>query len=447
MLETLYSFVVDQILFGVLVFSIMMLVYVPFNKYLKLESSTSLWFGFFLLLAAPIKYFLEALNPEVVDVVINNSPPVVRGVHEKLEVTSAYSNVSSVNLIWAFGFFISLTILVLLPLIKYVMFLYRSDFEKIEAHLPGSLEDITKSVPVLTSGNTDSNSPFVYGFVLPKICIPRNCLQNLGEKQLEAVLWHEIHHYKNRDNLRNLFCRFVISLFWFFPPVYFVYSILLKAEEYTADSFSIRKMGSAKIYSETLVSMSGVLTVPTQLQTYFFNKQDLKERLSMIKQDKSSSMKLILANGVILLSCLLISCSFVKKEKNPIYEHSIEADITVKKGSKTLGQNTIPLNTYGSKIVMYNKPEENRFTKLELGAAMYSMNMILLEGTFCEGDHKGELDLLATEEVDLNCGKKSNFQIMAEFDTPTEIETENGLLFDITIKSVVRKKIQKVSSL
>ncbi|MGH1469308.1 MAG: M56 family metallopeptidase [Bdellovibrionales bacterium] len=451
MFETLYNFAASQVFFGALMFAITMFVYLVFNKYLRMESSTSLWFGFFVLLALPFGEFLEALNPKAIEVVINNSPAFVTGVRDQVESTSSYANQSALYLIWLLGFGLSSIAFILLPLFRYAMFLFRSDLVKNDKSFPQGLQKIVESVPVVVSRDESFESPFVYGFVFPKICIPEYLLRTMSEKQLEAIIWHETHHYKNRDNLRNLFSRFVMSVFWFFPPVYFIYSMLLKAEEYTADRYAIKKMGSAQVYSETLVNVSGALNASISLQTYFFNRQDLKERLFMITRSHSNSKRLILTNGVILLSCLLISCSFVGREKQKAasFEHNIEAEITIKRDGKIVERGVIPLNVYGSKVVMYYKPTEESFSRLELEAVMHGIDMVLLKGSYCEGKHKGIIGLRAAEDSDLNCGLLTNgeFEILTAFDEPAKIETQNSMQFDVKIKSIVTTKNQKVSSL
>lgn len=58
-------------------------------------------------------------------------------------------------------------------------------------------------------------SPFVVGLFSFVICVPKN--EKLSQKELDAILAHEVEHIRYKDNLVRLILDVIRSLFWWVP--------------------------------------------------------------------------------------------------------------------------------------------------------------------------------------------------------------------------------------
>ena len=101
---------------------------------------------------------------------------------------------------------------------------------------------------------TDIDSPFVVGFVSPKIFVPAK----IDDDEKEYILNHEWTHIKNRDGLIKLISYFILCIHWFNPLVWAAFLILcadieMRVDEQTTDSFDTELL---KEYCTSLVKHS-----------------------------------------------------------------------------------------------------------------------------------------------------------------------------------------------
>ncbi len=110
----------------------------------------------------------------------------------------------------------------------------------------------------LVSGNlfeTDRiDSPFVLGFIRPKIYAPA------GEPLPEHILLHEQAHIRRRDYLIKPVAFLALALHWFNPLVWLCYFLMTRDMELSADEAALKAMGSEpdsrRGYCESLLNMA-----------------------------------------------------------------------------------------------------------------------------------------------------------------------------------------------
>jgi hypothetical protein len=97
-------------------------------------------------------------------------------------------------------------------------------------------------------------TPFVYGFIKPKIHIP----SGLSDEQLRYVTLHEQTHIKRRDYLVKLLAFAIISVHWFNPLAWAAFVLLCADMETSCDERVLRElgMGAKADYSQTLLSLA-----------------------------------------------------------------------------------------------------------------------------------------------------------------------------------------------
>lgn len=122
------------------------------------------------------------------------------------------------------------------------------------------------------------STPFVYGFLKPRIYIPTG----LDETQLTCILLHEQTHIKRLDYLIKPVSFLALLLHWFNPLIWISFLLMSRDMEMSCDESVIRKLGNtAKInYSKSLLSMSVRRSGP--VSPLAFGESSIKARIKNI---------------------------------------------------------------------------------------------------------------------------------------------------------------------
>lgn len=96
------------------------------------------------------------------------------------------------------------------------------------------------------------SSPFVLGFIKPRIYIPFG----LSENEEEYVLLHEQHHIERRDHLIKLFAFLLLCVHWFNPICWAAFILMSRDMEMSCDEWVLEKGTAPKEYSLTLLSFA-----------------------------------------------------------------------------------------------------------------------------------------------------------------------------------------------
>ncbi|HHV98692.1 MAG TPA: DUF4825 domain-containing protein [Clostridiaceae bacterium] len=160
-------------------------------------------------------------------------------------------------------------------------------------------------------------SPFVFGFIKPRIYLPLSLTGN----EREYILCHEKIHIKRRDYLVKLIAFLALVLHWFNPLMWLCFSLMTKDMEMSCDERVIQSMGTegAVGYSSSLLVLAMNKRVPG-LSPLSFGEGNVKARIKNILNYKKPAFWVIVTCivAVITLSVILVS--------NPvkwlgIYEH------------------------------------------------------------------------------------------------------------------------------
>lgn len=100
----------------------------------------------------------------------------------------------------------------------------------------------------------DIKSPFVIGFLRPKIYLP--C--NLGEREQEYIILHEQTHIRRLDHIIKALAFFALTIHWFNPLVWMAFFLASKDMEMSCDEAVIHKIGShvRADYSASLLTLA-----------------------------------------------------------------------------------------------------------------------------------------------------------------------------------------------
>jgi len=114
----------------------------------------------------------------------------------------------------------------------------------------------TSGLSILVSD--DIRSPVVAGIRSPVLMLPPLLLTGLSDREIGAVLLHEVAHLRRRDLPMNLVQKLVMSLFWFHPLVRVMDAEITRAREEVCDNFVLGHTRAVS-YGEVLLKTGQLL--------------------------------------------------------------------------------------------------------------------------------------------------------------------------------------------
>jgi beta-lactamase regulating signal transducer with metallopeptidase domain len=113
--------------------------------------------------------------------------------------------------------------------------------------------DIKASIPVRETAST--LEPGIFGIFLPTLLLPAGIASNLAPAQLDAILAHELCHWRRRDNLTAALHMLVEVLFWFHPLVWWLGGRLVVERERACDEAVIQSGRNREIYAQGILKV------------------------------------------------------------------------------------------------------------------------------------------------------------------------------------------------
>jgi len=197
-------------------------------------------------------------------------------------------------------------------------------------------------------------TPFVLGFIRPKIYFP----VNIDPSQYDYVLKHEQTHIKRFDYLIKPFAYVLLALHWFNPVIWFSYFLMSKDMEMSCDEAILKKETAdiRRAYSYSLLNLS--TDKNNLLSPISFGANHVKERVKNVLNFKKTKMWLT-AISIIVVTFVLVACSL-----NPTSES--DTGLVITNNSMVMNDddfsgteihtvalssgNTVRINTYGNAL-------------------------------------------------------------------------------------------------
>jgi beta-lactamase regulating signal transducer with metallopeptidase domain len=111
--------------------------------------------------------------------------------------------------------------------------------------MPPELPFLARGIPIKLS--TGGQGPSVDGVLRPYISLPRGIDRLLNDRELDAVLIHEVTHARRRDNLIGLIHEIALCALWFHPLVWLTGSRLAMFRELSCDDLVIESARGADL--------------------------------------------------------------------------------------------------------------------------------------------------------------------------------------------------------
>jgi len=170
----------------------------------------------------------------------------------------------------------------------------------------------------------DILSPFVIGFVEPKIFVP----VHMDENEREYVLNHEWTHIKNKDGIIKLVCYVILCLHWFNPFVWLAYIMLCADMEMRVDE-ETTSMFDAELIKEYCMSIvlhaseyrRGTFMQNTAFSGLGFGGMEAKIRVAnLLKKSKASKAFQIVSVILTLTFAVLLSTASYSFRESGLFE-------------------------------------------------------------------------------------------------------------------------------
>jgi bla regulator protein BlaR1 len=142
----------------------------------------------------------------------------------------------------------------------------------------------TASPVAMVSSNT-SFEPGVFGLVHPVLLWPRSVGERLGDRQVEAILAHELAHVRRRDNLAAAVHMVVEVLFWFHPLVWWLGTRLVDEREQACDEEVVRWGSEPQVYAESILKICELYAEVPLACVAGVTGSDLRKRIERIMKN------------------------------------------------------------------------------------------------------------------------------------------------------------------
>lgn len=185
-------------------------------------------------------------------------------------------------------------------------------------------------------------TPFLYGFVKPKIYIPIG----ISHSELSYILAHEQAHIQRLDYLIKPIAFLIVIIHWFNPIMWVSFMLMSKDIEMCCDENVIKKMGNdiKNSYSNSLLSISIKRSGFSLGGHLCFGESNIKSRIKNILNYKKPTL------WVIVLIVILIISLIGAFTTNPKYKENI-ANSYLGYPLETLIKNKTPYVGNNSKVV------------------------------------------------------------------------------------------------
>lgn len=164
---------------------------------------------------------------------------------------------------------------------------------------------LAHGVPVTLSAA--GQGPSVDGVLRPHICLPLGIDRLLSDRELDAVIIHEVTHAKRRDNLLALIHEIALCGLWFHPLVWLTGSQLAIFRELSCDDSVIESARGADLITALakLAVPDGPRVLRAGAATFFSHRLKRLTASQPQRARGTASLVLIAIYAAVLLACMV----------------------------------------------------------------------------------------------------------------------------------------------
>lgn len=180
---------------------------------------------------------------------------------------------------------------------------------------------IQKQIFIFESALIDT--PMMIGFFKPFILLPIGLANQLSLNEIEAILAHEIAHFKRNDYLFNLIQLLVESIFYYHPAIWWISNKIRMEREHCCDDIALSICKNEVLYAKSLYQILQIKSADNQsiaMALVGSKKHELLNRIKRIlnhTQNRNTMVEKISVTGIVLALGIAISVSaYLPNSKN-----------------------------------------------------------------------------------------------------------------------------------
>jgi uncharacterized protein (TIGR03435 family) len=160
--------------------------------------------------------------------------------------------------------------------------------------------------------STGTLEPGIYGIARPVLLWPGSIGTRLTDRQVEAIVTHELAHVRRRDNLTAALHMLVQGVFWFHPAVWWIGARLVDERERACDQDVIRLGSEPEVYAEGILKTVQFYLESPLVCVSGVTGSDLKQRIEDIMHNRAGAVlaswqkALLAAAAVVMLAVPLV---------------------------------------------------------------------------------------------------------------------------------------------
>ena len=177
-------------------------------------------------------------------------------------------------------------------------------------------------------------TPIVLGVFKPMILFPVGLVNGLSERQVEAILLHELAHIKRQDYLINLIQTIIETIFFFNPAIWFLSSKIREERENCCDDIAIEFESDPMEYARALTLIGSWQSVNLAMGAAGSSNKLYARIKRMFNPAKRTTMKdkliTMIILGIALASLTVYTLSSYTSFREGMYsnaEHQIDPQL------------------------------------------------------------------------------------------------------------------------
>src|SRR5690606_37719751 len=143
---------------------------------------------------------------------------------------------------------------------------------------------VLAALPVRYSST--QTEPALVGIWRPFLLLPQDVETRLTPAQLDAVVAHELCHWRRRDNLTGALHMLVEALFWFHPLVWWIGSRLVHERERACDEAVVEAGHDRRAYAEAILNVAELQVASPMKCAAGVGGVDLKGRVTAVMRSE-----------------------------------------------------------------------------------------------------------------------------------------------------------------
>ena len=130
--------------------------------------------------------------------------------------------------------------------------------------------------------------PCAFGIFRPVLLLPNDIDAHLSREQLETIILHELCHIRRRDNLTAAVHLLAETIFWFYPPIYWIGERMMKERETACDERVMRMVPEPEIYAQGILAVCRFALRSAPILAAGVAGPDLRRRIEAIMARRAS---------------------------------------------------------------------------------------------------------------------------------------------------------------